>query len=137
MALTFSDVVRNAILDAIEAAIGTSAKLKIRTGAAPTNVGAASTGTVLATLDLPSDWMANAASGSKAKAGTWQDTSADGTGTAAHYEITASNGTTVHLRGSVTATGGGGDIEVDNTSFVAGQSFAISSYNWTGPGAGS
>jgi len=137
MALTLSTAVRNAILDAIETVIGTSAKLKIRTGAAPSNVGAASTGTVLATLDLPSDWMAAASGGTKAKSGTWQDTSADGTGTAAHYEITASDGTTVHLRGSVTATGGGGDIEVDNTSFVSGQSFAISSYTWTAPGAGS
>lgn len=135
MSLTLSDAVRNAILDAMESTIGTAAKLKIRTGAAPASVANAATGTVLATIDLPSDWMAAASGGSKSKLGTWQDSSADNTGTAAHYEITASDGTTVHLRGSVTVTGGGGDITVDNTSFNTGQSFSITSYTWTAPGA--
>ena len=83
MAVKFSVAVRNARLDALETAIGTSAVLKIRSGAAPTNITDADSGTVLATLSLPSDWMANAASGSKSKSGTWQDTSADNTGTAA------------------------------------------------------
>lgn len=137
MAITLSEAVRNARLDAIEATIGTSAILKIRTGAPPTNVGAASTGTVLATLNLPSDWMAAASSGSKAKSGTWEDTSADGTGTAAHFEITASNGTTVHLRGTVTASGGGGDMTVDNTSFASGQAFSVTSFSLTDANAGS
>jgi hypothetical protein len=45
---------------------------------------------VLATLSLPSDFMAAASSGSKAKSGTWEDTSADNTGTAAHWRLYAS-----------------------------------------------
>jgi len=36
------------------------AALKIYSGSAPANVAAADTGTVLATLNLPSDWMAQA-----------------------------------------------------------------------------
>jgi hypothetical protein len=75
--------------------------------------------------------MAAASSGSKAKSGTWEDASADAAGTAAHYRIYASDGTTAHLQGTVTATGGGGDLTVDNTSFAAGQSFTITSYSWT------
>lgn len=131
MALQFSATVRNAELDAIETAIGTSAVLKIRSGSAPADVATADSGTVLATLSLPSDWMAAASGGSKAKAGTWQDSSADATGTAAHFRLYASDGTTAHAQGTVTATGGGGDMEVDNTSFASGQSFTVTSFTLT------
>lgn len=131
MTVQLSTAVRNARLDQIESIIGTSAVLKIRTGAAPANCGTADSGTVLATLTLPSDWLAAAASGVKSKSGTWQDASADNTGTAAHFRIYASDGTTVGLQGTVTATGGGGDMTVDNTSFVAVQSFTINSFDLT------
>lgn len=131
MALQFSAAVRNAMLDAVETAVGTSAVLKIRTGAAPANVATADSGTVLATLTLPSDWMAAASGGSKAKSGTWEDTSADATGTAAHFRLYASDGTTAHAQGTVTATGGGGDMTVDNTSFSSGQAFTVTSFTLT------
>lgn len=131
MALQLSDAVRNARLDAIETAIGASPILKIRTGAPPANAATADSGTVLATLTLPSDWMAAASGGTKAKAGTWQDTSADASGTAAHFRIYASDGTTVHMQGTVTATGGGGDMTVDNAVFAAGQSFTVTGFTLT------
>lgn len=116
------------MLDQIEATIGASAVLKIRTGAAPANAAAADAGTVLATVTLPADWMAAAASGSKAKSGTWQDTSADAAGTAGHFRIYESTGVTCHIQGTVTATGGGGDMTVDNVSFAVGQSFTVNSF---------
>lgn len=131
MALQYSAAVRNAKLDAVETAIGTSAVLRIRTGAAPANCATADSGTVLATCNLPSDWMAAASGGTKAKAGTWEDTAADGTGTAAHFRLYASDGTTCHAQGTVTATGGGGDMTVDNTSFAAGQAFTITGFTLT------
>lgn len=131
MALQFSVTVRNAQLDAIETAISTSAVLKIRTGSAPANVATADSGTVVATLSLPSDWMAAASSGSKALNGTWQDSSADATGTAGHFRIYANDGTTAHIQGTVTATGGGGDMTVDNTSFASGQSFTVTTFTLT------
>src|SRR5678809_563445 len=105
MAVQLSVAVRNARLDQIESTVGTSAILKIRSGSAPADCAAADSGTVLATLQLPSDWMSAASSGAKAKTGTWQDTSADNTGTAAHFRIYASDGTTCGLQGTVTATG--------------------------------
>lgn len=119
------------MLDAIETAIGASAVLKIRSGAAPANCAAADSGTVLATLSLPSDYMAAAGSGSKAKSGTWEDTSADAAGTAAHFRLYASDGTTCHAQGTVTATGGGGDLTVDNVVFAAGQAFTITGFTLT------
>ena len=131
MTLQLSVDVRNARLDAIETQIGTTPILRIRTGAAPANCAAADSGTVLATLNLPSDWMAAAASGSKAFSGTWQDSSADATGTAAHFRIYNSGDTVCHMQGTVTITAGGGDMEVDNTSFAAGQQFTITAFTLT------
>jgi len=135
MAFQFSDASVNAALDAIETAIGTGAILKIRSGAAPATVATAASGTVLATLTLPSDWLAAAASRSKAKLGTWEDASADAAGTAAHFEITASNGTTRHIQGTVTATGGGGDMTLDNVSIASGQTVTITAFTLNGPAA--
>jgi hypothetical protein len=131
MTVQLSAAVRNAMLDAFETAIGATAVLKIRTGAQPANVATADSGTVLATLTLPSDWMAAASGGSKAKSGTWEDTSADATGTAAHFRLYASDGTTAHAQGTVTITGGGGDMTVDNTSFAAAQAFTVTSFTLT------
>lgn len=131
MTLQFSTTVRNARLDAIETAVGVSAVLKIRTGAAPANVATADSGTVLATLTLPSDWMSAASSGAKAMTGTWSDSSADAAGTAAHFRLYASDGTTCHAQGTVTATGGGGDMTVDNAVFAAGQAFSITTFSIT------
>lgn len=131
MAIKMSVTVRNARLDAVETSIGTSAVLKIRTGSPPTNIADADSGTVLATLSLPSDWMAAASSGSKAKAGTWQDATADATGTAGHFRVYASDGTTQHIQGTITATSGGGDMELDNTSITAGQTVTITTFTLT------
>ena len=131
MALKLSTTVKNARLDSIESTIGTSAVLKIRSGAAPANITDADSGTVLATLTLPSDWLAAASNGTKAISGTWQDTSADNTGTAGHFRIYASDGTTQHIQGTVTATGAGGDMTLDNTSIAAGQSITITSFTIT------
>lgn len=128
MALQYSVTVRNAQLDAFETAIGASAVLKIRTGSAPANAAAADSGTVLATFSLPSDWMAAASSGSKAKSGTWEDTSADATGTAGHFRIYASDGTTCHAQGTVTITDGGGDMTLDNTSIATGQKVTVNTF---------
>lgn len=101
MSVQLSTAVRNARLDAIESTIGTAPILKIRTGPPPANCAASRTGTVLATLTLPSDWMAAASGGAKALSGTWEDASADADGRAAHFEILDSGGSTCHAQGIV------------------------------------
>ena len=82
---------------------------------------------------MPSDWAAAAASGSKTILGTWQDTSADAAGTAGHFRI--KQGATCHMQGSITATGGGGDMTVDNTSIAAGQQVTVSAFTLNAGGA--
>jgi hypothetical protein len=131
MSIQFSTSVRNARLDAIESTISTSAVLKIRTGAAPATCASSDSGTVLASLSLPSDWMAAASSGSKAKNGSWTDASADNSGTAAHFRVYASDGTTCHIQGTVTATGGGGDLTVASTTITAAQVVTVTAFTLT------
>ena len=131
MALQFSTTLRNNMLDQFESTTGTSAKLRISTGSAPANCAAADSGTLLAELTLPSDWMNAASSGSKTLAGSWTDSAADGTGTAGHFRIKDSSGTTVHCQGTVTATGGGGDLTLDNTSITSGQAVTITTFTLT------
>lgn len=101
MTLQKSVAVRNAQLDALETAIGLSPVLRVRTGTMPANCAAADTGTVLATINLPSDWMAAASGGSKAKSGTWEDASADAGGLAGFWRLYDAAGTTCHLQGLV------------------------------------
>lgn len=135
MAIQLSVAVRNALLDSFETTVGASAVLKMRTGSAPANCAASDSGTVVATINLPSDWMAAASSGSKGLSGTWQDASADATGTVAHFRIYASDGTTCHMQGTVTAAGGGGDMTLDNVSVNSGQQITVTGFTLTAPNA--
>ena len=131
MALNYSVALRNAQLDAVETTVGTSAKLYLRTGAKPTACADADSGTLLATLDLPSDWMAAASSGSKAKSATaWTGTGADA-GSAGHFRIKDSGATACHVQGSITATGGGGDMTLDNIVIASAQTITISTFTLT------
>ena len=130
MAIQLGTTTRNARLDSIETTAGTSVKLQIRTGAQPANCAAASTGTLLVEMTLPSDWMAAASAGAKAKSGTWSGVAA-ATGTAAHFRIFDSGGTVCHLQGSVTITGGGGDLTLDNTSIASAQTVTVDTFTLT------
>lgn len=128
MALQLSVGTRNAQLDAIETEGGTAPVLKIRTGSPPANCAASDSGTVLASLTLPSDWMAAASSGSKSKSGTWEDLSADGSGVAAHFRLYKSGGSTCFLQGTCGLTSSGEDLELDNTNIQAGQQLTVTSF---------
>lgn len=122
---------RNARLDAIETTLGTGAIIKIRTGAQPANCAAADSGTVLATLTLASDWAGAASSGSKSLSSTPLDTLGLADDDAGHFRIYRSNGTTCDYQGSVTATGGGGDLTLDDISIVTDQIVTITSWSIT------
>jgi hypothetical protein len=76
--------------------------------------------------------MTAASSGSKSLSGTWQDPTADATGTAGYFRITGSGGL---IQGNVTATGGGGDMTIDNMSIAAGQQVTVTSFTLTAGGA--
>lgn len=125
MAVQLSTSVRNARLDQIETTVGTSPKLQIRTGAQPADCATADSGTLLAEIPCPSDWAANAASGSKAKSGSWTVAAVAG-GTAAHFRLKDNAGTTCHMQGSVGQ--GSGDLSLDNTNIANGQTVTINTF---------
>jgi hypothetical protein len=133
MAVQLSAAARNAKLDAIETYAGSSCSLEIRTGAQPATCATAGSGTVLATINLPADWMAAASSGSKAKSGTWQDASADASGTAGHFRVYNSQATkdetTCFIQGSCGL--GSGDLQLDNTNIASSQVITITGFTWT------
>ena len=130
MALQFSVAVRNARLDAVEVTVGTTAKLALYSGAVPANCAAATPSGLLATLTLPTDWMSGASSGAKALLGTWTGT-ATGAGNAASFRVFASDGTTCGMQGTITATGGGGDLTLDNINIASSQTITITSWTLT------
>lgn len=134
MALQESIAVRNARLDAIETTIGTSARLRLYTGSPPADCATAASGSLLATLVLPSDWMSAASSGSKALLGSWTGTGS-AAGSAGYFRILDSSVTNTGLQGTVTATGGGGDLQLDNIVIANGQAITISSLTITAANA--
>lgn len=126
MTVQLSVDIRNAMLDAIEAALGPNAILKIREMAPPANTAAADVGLVLSTVNLPTDWMNAASGGVKTKAGTWQDASADDTGAAGHFRIYQSDGVTCKFQGTYGISGT--DMIGDSADFTIGQTFTILSF---------
>ncbi len=134
MVMQYSTVLRNARLNVIETTIGVSPTLKLRTGPPPASPQAAKTGSVVATLPLPADWMGDAAGGVKQKSGVWEDPTADADGTIGHFQIEDGAGN-VHIQGTVTQTGAGGDMTVDNTLVKAGQDILINTFSITGSNA--
>lgn len=137
MSFQFSEAVRNAALDAIEAAIGSAPKLQIRSGSVPKDTTAVDAGAVLVEIDLPSNWLENAASGVKALAGDWKDTGTAnaGSGTnAGHFRIKNTAGTVTHVQGTITITGGGGDMELDNPNIAQNQAVTVTTFSLTAGG---
>ena len=128
MTIQRSVAARDAMNNAFEATVGTSAKLQIRTGAQPATCATAASGTLLCELALPSDWVGASSSGATAKAGAWSGT-ASLSGPAAHYRIVDNAGTTCHEQGSIGL--GSGDLSLDNTNIQPTQVITIATWTTT------
>jgi hypothetical protein len=134
MTTRISTAAAKAAVDAVVAKIDGGAgagTVQIRTGAQPASVATAASGTLLGTLTCsdPSFGAATNASPAVATANAITgDSSADASGTAGWFRVLDSTGAAV-LDGSITGTGGGGDMTLDNTSIVAGGTINLTS--WT------
>jgi hypothetical protein len=131
VALSFSDSLRNARANAITTACDAgsgAAILEIRTGSKPASPDDAATGTLLASITLNDPSFGSSSDGviTLDVSPTIEDTSADATGTAAHFRIKTSAGAGV-VDGTVTATGNGGDITLNTVSLVSGAAVTITS----------
>lgn len=117
MAVTYTVAVKNARMNAVTTAIGTTGVLEIGTTAM---------GSVLATIPLANPAAPGASGGVLTFTMPQSDTAADATGTAAAARIrTASGGTDIVTALTVGTTGS--DINLDSVSITTGQTVTITS----------
>lgn len=130
MGVQYSVRLNNYRLDGIEVVIGASPNLFVRTGAQPANCAAADSGTLLVTIPLPADWMADASSATKAKSGTWSAAASGGSAsTPGHVRIREGGSPdTCHLQAD--AAIGSGSVNFDGT-ITAGQTVTVSTFTIT------
>ena len=127
MALGFSTTLRNARADAITTAAGGSALLKIYDGTRPATGGTATT--LLATLTCNATF-AGAASTGVLTLNSISSATAVASSTATWFRVTTSGGAWV-IDGTVTATGGGGDMTLNTASIVSGGNVTVTSWTIT------
>lgn len=120
----------NGVVDLLD--IGGGGLLRIYTGSPPANPQTAASGTLLATLPLANPAAGNASSGSAAFNAITDDSSADASGTAGWFRLEDASGTGI-IDGTITVTGGGGDITFNTVSFVAGGTVSMTSLSVTMP----
>lgn len=132
MAYRLSTSARNAANDAVVDGIdaGGAGTIRIRTGAQPTNVGDADSGTLLGTLTFSATAFGASSTGAATASAITSDTSADNSGTAGHARI-YTGGAAIHS--DMTCGQGSGDLSFDNSVIVAGGTIAISSMTITTP----
>lgn len=124
--LNYSTTIRNAGLDAITTAIGSSGKLKIYSGTQPTDVSTSlGAQTLLASLALSATFAAGASGGVLTANSITNDSSADNSGTAAWGTLTTSADVRVC---DFTVGTSGTDMIIDSTSITAGQVVSCSSF---------
>ena len=118
--MKFGVTLNNALLNQIETTVGTAPKFRFLTGPPEATPATAQSGTLIAEIALPSDWLNAASAEQKTRLGVWA-VQAVAAGEVGHFRITNTAGTTCHILGSVTATGGGGDLEMPDTVVPLGK----------------
>lgn len=127
---------RNAACDGIVDTIdgGTPpGRIEHRTGTQPTNVGDASTGTLLGTNLFSNPAFGAAAAGVATANAITSDTSADNSGTAGYFRIYTGTGADTAALAQGNSGTSGADLNFDNNVIVAGGTIAISSMTVTVP----
>ncbi|WP_109507369.1 hypothetical protein [Nocardioides speluncae] len=135
MAITrLSTAARNASANSVAALVDADAgagTLKIYTGATPANGDTEGSGTLLATVAFAVTSF-GAASGGVVTATDPAAVTGVAAGTAASYVVEDASGDNVFV-GDVTATGGGGSLELATTTISVGVTVDITSFTYTQP----
>lgn len=124
----------NGIVDLIDGGTG-AGRIEIRTGAPPTNVADASSGTLLGTLTFSATAFGAASSGTATADTITSDSSADASGTAGYFRVYAgaAGDTAALFQGTAGEAADTTDMTFDNKTIVAGGVIAISSMTLTVP----
>ena len=130
--MQYSVAIRNARLDVVETTINADVpRLLIFEGSIPANCAAADAGTVLVNTVLPSDWLAAASGGQKSIANNPWALTGIAAGNGQYFRIKNNANSACHIQGSVSATGGGGDLQLNNTNIANGQDVNITAFTLT------
>lgn len=124
----------DALVDLLDNGIS-QAYVEIRTGTQPANGDDLATGTVLATVNITDPVFgvaADANPGGRATANAIATVTATGTGTATWFRAYDKDDNGV-WDGSVSESGGGGDMIIDNEDINSGQDVTITSWTVTQP----
>lgn len=122
----------DAVVDRFDLGSG-PALVRIYSGTVPTDADTALGAQVLLAELVCSDPAfgnaADIAPGARATASAiTDDSSANATGTASFFRVYQSDGTTCEHQGSVTATGGGGQMQLNTTSIVSGALVQVTAF---------
>lgn len=139
MALSLSNataqVACNAVADAVDAGAGTSL-LRIYSGSVPASADTAlGAQVVLVEFELPEPSFGNAVDANPGATATNEpvdSVQADATGTATFFRILNGDGNVV-FQGSVSDTGGAGDLKLSSTSIISGIDVTVVSLTLTMP----
>lgn len=133
MAISLAVARKNAACDGIVARAN-SGFLRIYAGSVPANADASlGAATLLGACGFASTAFGAASSGTATANAISNDTAADATGTATFFRVVESDGTTIAWQGTVSASGGGGDLILTPAAVVAGVQIAITSLTFTVP----
>lgn len=124
-----STTLRNSMIGQYEVYLGTNPVLELRSGVAPATCEDLDTGTLLASIALPVDWMTAPTNGTISLQGAWNGVGV-ASGIVSHYRLKNSGGV-CHEQGSVYQAGGSGDLELDNTNIAPNQIVQVTTWTRT------
>lgn len=116
MSLTVAAASAQAMGAALATDIGSAAVIEIRSGSKPATPETAASGTLLVSITLSGSFSSSGGVLTAADPGA---VSPAASGTAGYFRLKKSGGTAV-LDGTVTATGGGGDMQLGSTTISTG-----------------
>ena len=129
MTIRIDESIQNGVVDTVGAYFN-SGVLEVRDGTQPADADDTATGSLLASITIPATAFGAASGGSASKNGTWQDGSANGTGTTTWFRLRDS-GDTYRLDGSCGQ--GSGDLSFDDSSIVAGGVVTVTAFTLSIP----
>jgi hypothetical protein len=129
MAISITAAVAQAAAAAVATAIGSGSTIEVRTGSKPATPETAATGTLLATVAVSGSFSAT---GGTLTAADPAAVTIAASGTAGYFRVKTSGGTAI-LDGTVTATGGGGDMQLATTTLTSGATLDLGAPSFTMP----
>jgi len=129
MAISITAAVAQAAATAVATAIGSGSTIEVRTGSKPATPETTATGTLLATVAIAGSFSAT---GGTLTAADPAAVTIAASGAAGYFRVKTSGGTAI-LDGTVTAAGGGGDMQLATVTLTSGATLDLGVPSFTMP----